>query len=166
MSRFLMALLALGAFFGIAGTPGSASAQNIRQCESSDERRIFCPMNTRGEVRIFRQLSQTPCVRDRTYNVRRDGVVVRRGCRAVFVNASYRPPVVAPLPGPVPGFGLVRCEALGPARRLCPMDRRAGVELVRQTSGRACVRGETWGVQPGGIWVERGCRGIFGPRRG
>ncbi len=34
-------------------------------------------------------------------------------------------------------------------------------ELVRQTSQSACVRGRTWGIERGAIWVDRGCSGVF-----
>lgn len=34
-------------------------------------------------------------------------------------------------------------------------------ELVRQTSQTLCVRGQTYGVDRNGLWVDRGCGGIF-----
>lgn len=45
------------------------------------------------------------------------------------------------------------------------IDRRSRVELVRQTSRSACVYGQTWGVDRGSVWVDRGCRGVFGVYR-
>lgn len=33
--------------------------------------------------------------------------------------------------------------------------------IVRQTSDSRCVRGSTWGVDRQGLWVDRGCAGIF-----
>jgi len=32
---------------------------------------------------------------------------------------------------------------------------------VRQTSSSACVRGQSWGVDRRGLWVDRGCSGVF-----
>lgn len=33
--------------------------------------------------------------------------------------------------------------------------------LDQQLSRSACIRGRTWGVEGGDIWVDRGCRGSF-----
>ncbi|HJU38148.1 MAG TPA: DUF3011 domain-containing protein [Tahibacter sp.] len=33
--------------------------------------------------------------------------------------------------------------------------------LARQISGSQCVRGQTWGIDRRGIWVDRGCAGVF-----
>jgi hypothetical protein len=33
--------------------------------------------------------------------------------------------------------------------------------LVRQTSSSQCVRGQTWGIDRRGLWVDRGCAGVF-----
>ena len=33
--------------------------------------------------------------------------------------------------------------------------------LVHQTSDAHCIRGRTWGVDHGGLWVDRGCSGVF-----
>jgi len=37
------------------------------------------------------------------------------------------------------------------------------VELYKQESKAACIRGESWGMDHGTLWVDRGCRGLFGP---
>lgn len=34
-------------------------------------------------------------------------------------------------------------------------------DLVRQTSQSRCIKGQTWGVDRNGLWVDRGCGGIF-----
>ena len=34
-------------------------------------------------------------------------------------------------------------------------------DLVRQTSETRCIEGQTWGVDRRGLWVDRGCGGIF-----
>ena len=35
--------------------------------------------------------------------------------------------------------------------------------IVQQLSSSACVRGQTWGFDRGGIWVNQGCRARFAP---
>ncbi|AGG87875.1 DUF3011 domain-containing protein [Rhodanobacter denitrificans] len=37
------------------------------------------------------------------------------------------------------------------------------VELYKQESTAVCLRGESWGMDYGTLWVDRGCRGLFGP---
>jgi len=38
--------------------------------------------------------------------------------------------------------------------------------LIRQDSKTACIRGRTWDIDRGGLWVDDGCRGIFQEARG
>lgn len=51
-----------------------------------------------------------------------------------------------------PQHRLMRCAVPGHWR---------DARLVRQTSHAACVEGQTWGFDRGGIWVDRGCGGEF-----
>ena len=34
-------------------------------------------------------------------------------------------------------------------------------QLVRQVSNTRCIRGQNWGVDRRGLWVDRGCGGVF-----
>jgi Protein of unknown function (DUF3011) len=53
-------------------------------CESGDGRRHYCVEGARGEVRLIRQRSGSPCIFGRTWGRDRNGVWVDRGCRADF----------------------------------------------------------------------------------
>jgi Protein of unknown function (DUF3011) len=53
-------------------------------CESGDGRRHYCAAGARGEVRLIRQRSGSPCIFGRTWGRDRNGVWVDRGCRADF----------------------------------------------------------------------------------
>jgi hypothetical protein len=53
-------------------------------CESNDKRQVECGMNTRGNVRVVRQLSKTACVEGSNWGLSRHAVWVKDGCRAVF----------------------------------------------------------------------------------
>jgi hypothetical protein len=53
-------------------------------CESGDFRRHYCSEGARGDVRLIRQRSESPCVFGRTWGRDRNGVWVDRGCRADF----------------------------------------------------------------------------------
>ena len=61
--------------------------------------------------------------------------------------------------------GVVRCQSRDMGRVHCPMDTSKGVELVRQLSDNACIRGSEWDIERDGIWVSLGCRGEFRPTR-
>ncbi len=37
------------------------------------------------------------------------------------------------------------------------------VELYKQESKANCIRGQSWGMDGSTLWVDRGCRGLFGP---
>ena len=61
--------------------------------------------------------------------------------------------------------GTVRCESQDGRFSRCPVPWR-DAQLVRQESRGACIRGESWGMDRGGLWVDRGCRGVFAAARG
>lgn len=45
----------------------------------------------------------------------------------------------------------------------CDLPWRGDARLVQQLSSSACVRGQTWGIRRGSLWVNQGCRGRFAP---
>ncbi|HEX5305385.1 MAG TPA: DUF3011 domain-containing protein [Dyella sp.] len=55
----------------------------------------------------------------------------------------------------------VRCASNDGHYARCVMPWR-DARLMKQESRAACVRGDSWGVDRGGVlWVDRGCRGLF-----
>jgi hypothetical protein len=56
---------------------------------------------------------------------------------------------------------VVRCESINGRWRHCDTPIARGVRVLRNISGVACIRGETWDFDPGGIWVDHGCRADF-----
>src|SRR5271170_1995346 len=59
------------------------------------------------------------------------------------------------------------CASQNMQRNYCriPDAGRARVELVKQNSDNPCVRGQIWGNDGRGIWVDQGCRGLFRVKR-
>lgn len=108
----------------------------------------------------LQQQSRADCIRGRTFGFDRDGVWVRGGCRAHFWF--------------VPARGRDRyddhrermlvCASREGRRNWCPLPAGVRVELVRQISRASCIRGRSWDVDRGGIWVDDGCRAEFGLR--
>ena len=74
---------------GVGNGWGNAQPQLVR-CESSDGRQRTCPVNTRGGVRLVRQLSRTPCVEGQSWGRSRDSIWVARGCRGEFETGGRR----------------------------------------------------------------------------
>ncbi len=54
----------------------------------------------------------------------------------------------------------IRCESIDGKFNRCDVPWR-DAELVRQESKGACIRGQSWGLDRQGLWVDRGCRGQF-----
>jgi hypothetical protein len=62
----------------------------IVRCESTNSRRNFCRVDTRGDVRIARQISQRACLEGRTWGSNDRGIWVSDGCRADFAIRERR----------------------------------------------------------------------------
>jgi len=142
--------LALG---GLAAA--EAQAEPLVRCESDDGRPRYCRVDTRGGVRLHRQLSKSPCRYNESWGYDRQGIWVKDGCRAEFRLAERDG-----WPGGRPG-GVVRCESVRGKPEYCGADTRGGVSLARQLSETPCIYNENWGYDRRGIWVSHGCRGDF-----
>ena len=58
----------------------------------------------------------------------------------------------------------VICESMNGTYRECRVGTSGPIRLVMEMSDRACFEGATWGTRSVGVvWVDRGCRGRFGP---
>lgn len=143
--------------FQVSGSTVAAAAYGRSViCESQNNSRERCPVDTSYGVQLVRQISQNNCVRGADWGFDENGIWVDRGCRAEFVlggeerftprgNADVR----------------VVCESQNEAMTRCAADTFYGVVLARQISNSMCTRGETWGFDASGIWVTRGCRAEF-----
>lgn len=54
----------------------------------------------------------------------------------------------------------VRCASHDGHYTRCAIPGR-DARLIKRESRAACVRGQSWGVDRGVLWVDRGCRGLF-----
>ncbi len=148
--------------FAVAGTvllgvPVPAEAGRTVQCESEGGNRRTCNVGLSGRITLQRQLSRTACIEGQTWGAMNGEIWVSGGCRAEFQaggggwgggGGSY-------------GGTTVRCESQGGGRNYCGADTRGGVSLQRQLSRAACIQGQSWGYDGGGIWVDDGCRAEF-----
>jgi hypothetical protein len=132
--------------------PGWGNNYNV-YCASDNGGRNRCPVDTRGGVRLVRQRSGSPCSFGSTWGWDRHGVWVDRGCRADFEigQAGWNPPQQ----------GVVNCSSDDGRRNVCAVNTMGGVRIIRQRSDADCIYRVTWGYDPRGIWVDRGCRADF-----
>jgi hypothetical protein len=147
------------------------------QCESQSGRYSYCRTYTTGTVELRKQLSKKRCTEYDTWGADGDGsgIWVRDGCRAVFTvrerswgrgdrdDDRYRGRWDDNRYG---GRRIIRCASESWAYNHCdvpggPRD----TKLVRQISHTRCVRGDNWGEDRYGIWVDRGCEAEFEVRR-
>ncbi|WP_290889463.1 DUF3011 domain-containing protein [Arenimonas sp.] len=141
--------------------------QVIVSCNSDGYRERYCPADTRGGVRLVRQVSNSkgPCIEGRSWGYDRRGIWVTDGCRAEFeVGAAYGPGYGHPDYGrPDYGPRIVRCESVRGRENFCrvPGGRIESVDIKRRLSKANCTYREGWGFTPRGIWVDRGCRADF-----
>src|SRR5258708_7710466 len=59
-------------------------------CSSNHGERVYCEADTRGNVRLTKQISGTPCIEGSTWGADRRGIWVDHGCRAEFTIARDR----------------------------------------------------------------------------
>ncbi len=83
---------------------------------------------------------------------------------SVFAAVAAIWSLTATLPVQAQGNRPVRCESNNGEFNRCNMPWR-DAELVKQESKGACIRGHSWGVDRHGLWVDRGCRGLFAAAR-
>jgi hypothetical protein len=161
-------LLAIAAV--AAPTPAAAQRGNDRdrdrgtqtmRCESDDDRRRVCNVDTRGGVQLVRQLSRSPCIEGRTWGQSRDGVWVDRGCRAEFSVSGGGWGGGRPGDNNGQSTAPFRCESRGNRTEQCAVEMRGRARLVRQLSDSPCIEGRSWGQDNRGVWVSGGCRAEF-----
>ena len=152
--------------------PGPGWDRDIElRCASNDFRYNMCRVDTgRGsEVRLVRQISKTRCIEGRTWGFNRAGLWVDQGCEGVFRIARRW----SGGPGhghgdwqPGPGWNTsirLRCASQDYRYNMCQVDTGRGgdVRIERQISKTRCVRGQNWGWNRAGVWVDGGCEASF-----
>ncbi len=145
---------------------GSYGSGTTIRCSSDDERLHSCPADTRGGVRMVRQISGSPCVEGRTWGYDSRGIWVDRGCRAEFEVLPYAAGRSRGRVPPASGTSTLTCSSNDGKRHVCSANTRGGVRILRQLSGSECREGYSWGYDSAGIWVDRGCRAEFEIRSG
>ena len=152
----------------VEGGFGSGNS-GVVSCGSVDNRYRECRTGFRNAV-LSRRLSDARCTEGDTWGQRNGTIWVNRGCRAEFVegNGNWN--------GGDNGYGNgnwdgdnngynVTCSSVNDRRASCAWNSRYGRPvLLRQLSSDSCREGDSWGYTGNQIWVDRGCRALFGTR--
>ncbi|MBN8213046.1 MAG: DUF3011 domain-containing protein [Xanthomonadales bacterium] len=149
--------------YGYGSNNNYGNSGGAFRCESRDGRTERCN-SYGGRAQFVRQLSNTPCVRGRSWGSDSRGVWVSNGCRALFTtNAGYGNNY-----GNNYGSDLVRCESRDNRSHSCTISsgRNGNIRLLRQLSDKPCIENQTWGRSRTGVWVTQGCRAEFVTGRG
>ncbi|TCI07437.1 DUF3011 domain-containing protein [Dyella soli] len=158
-----------------------AQDRDVVRCGSEDGRFSRCQVPWR-DAELIRQESDSACVRGQTWGVDRGGLWVDRGCRGQFVEMERdggwhggggwqgggRPHDDDWRPGPDWDREIrLQCESNDHEYHFCQVDvgGRGYARLMRQLSGSACEEGYSWGWNRAGVWVSKGCRGLFSVNR-
>ena len=147
----------------------------VVRCESTNSRRNFCRIDTRGGVQIYRQLSRQPCVQGRNWRATTDGIAVTDGCRAEFVvntgyqsrygttQGNYRTDrygrrVYDDRYTQASNSGTFHCEGNGYGRTYCG-ERGQHYEMVARSP--SCQSNRTFGNDAYGTWISGACNADF-----
>jgi hypothetical protein len=125
-------------------------------CSSQNFQHRFCPSDRRiVRARLIEQRSRASCVQGRSWGFQDDGIWVDNGCSGLFaVEERGRP-------GPSP-VNRVSCESRGFQRAFCSVGRTISrAWLDEQRSRSPCIQGQSWGFERNGVWVDKGCGGVF-----
>jgi hypothetical protein len=156
---FRLALLAVLGACG-AAAPARAAATLVR-CESSGFRDNYCPVMTRGGVRLVRQISRAACHQGKTWGYDRHGIWVTEGCVAEFEVESAREDWRSRASPPAAKGEQITCESKDYRYRYCAVRVAREAELVQQLSTSNCRFNRSWGFDRGGVWVDQGCAAVF-----
>ena len=75
--------------YGNGYQPGYGNGRVVR-CDSTSGRTVRCNADSRGGVRLVRQVSNTQCIEGRNWGYDRNGIWVSGGCRGEFQTGGGR----------------------------------------------------------------------------
>ena len=175
MKRHLLwlasALVAFSASMASAHLPESSQGygdgygqQRMVRCESTGSRSVFCRVDSMGQIRIARQLSNRACIQGRSWAYNSRGIYVSQGCRAIFAVGRSRgysaPNAVVSHTHFQDGSGrIIHCESTANGRNYCgDAHSRYSMSGNRDPD---CIEGQTWGHDSRGVWVSGDCDADF-----
>ena len=187
---FLRAAVSI-CFITLLGVSAPAQARHDEtvECRSRGYDYTECVASFR-HPQLVQRLSDSECVENRSWGVKRNGVIwVSAGCAAVFAESDerYSNPDREDHRGREDDRDrrdnysdshdrhddrrddrrhrerpsqVLECRSRGYAFTRCDANWNSA-RLLEQLSDSSCVEGESWGVDDDGLWVDKGCAGRF-----
>jgi hypothetical protein len=143
------------------GSNAQAAFARTLRCESNNNGRTNCATDTSYGVQLARQISENNCELGRDWGYDHRGIWVDNGCRADFRVGGYRAGTNSGMISSSAALPTLRCESRNGDRTYCRANTTYGVTIQQRLSDSACVRGESWGYDENGVWVDKGCRADF-----
>jgi len=138
-----------------AHSDSAAQGGGTLVCGSTGNTFKRCIADTRGSVRLLKQMSAASCVQGETWGYDPRSIWVDKGCRAEFsFGAEAAPPAGAT-------DNTILCESEFRQYRYCAAATGGVANIKRQLSPTACVKGQNWGYDRNGVWVSDNCRAEF-----
>jgi hypothetical protein len=164
--------------------PARSQQNETVECRSSGYNYTECVASFR-HPQLVQQLSDSECVENRSWGVKRNGMIwVSAGCAAIFADSEdrysrrghdddadregnagrddYSEPRdrrddrrYRERPSEV-----IECRSRGYALTRCEVNWN-NARLLEQLSTTSCIEGENWGLDEDGLWVDKGCGGRF-----
>jgi len=132
-------------------------------CSSRDGEYQFCsipqliakPLAYRmvgDPVLIDTKKKSKECILDETFGSTKEGIWVKKGCKAIFaVQLGAKPDKLT-----------IKCDGPNNGRHFCPIQGLTGTpNLINSRSDKNCKLNDTYGIEDDGVWVKDGCRAFF-----
>jgi len=132
-------------------------------------------------ITLVQKISQSACQKGRSWDVDKSGLWVDMGCRALFrntnakdeiylktkrlLNAAKKDEAPRKVTTEFTPEGLLKCQSWQQELEYCILGDKnkleSSITLEKQISGSPCKKGQSWGVDKYGLWVDAGCRALF-----
>ena len=133
------------------------AAGTLVTCDGRVLEKPYCVEFPQGSAELVRQRSAVGCTEGRNWGTDELGLWVKEGCWADFVLETW----VLVKEDELETTRLVECHSTEGKRAVCRVNARGGVVLRLSLGHTECLQGSTWDYDADGIWVDRGCKGVF-----
>ena len=129
----------------------------LLSCAADTSQPTYCVELPQASAELVRQTSDARCIEGKSWGLNARGLWLSNGCAADFIVQQRTQTEEDALTQ----RRLVECASLAGKRNFCHADARGGAELRMVVGHAPCKFGESWDFNAGGVWVDRGCHGVF-----
>ncbi|HUL34925.1 MAG TPA: DUF3011 domain-containing protein [Candidatus Eisenbacteria bacterium] len=126
-------------------------------CAAPAAQAIYCAPLPSANAELVRQTGEARCVEGKNWGVDPRGLWLANGCAADFVVRQRQETELSAMAT----RRVLECDSSDGRRNFCQVDARGGAVLRTTLGHQPCTLGKSWDYNEGGLWVDRGCRGVF-----